>query len=494
MILDFIKHGWLRFVRSGAFSKQLATSIFIGFLVIMFGGYLLALAFFLNTIIVDGLQQADSLSFLNGILLYYFVFELMMRFFLQGSPVLDIQPYLHLPVKKTSMMHFLLGKSIIHLLNVTALILFGPFAFQVIAPEYGIGTAINWWLSIVAFSLVLHFVMLLFNKKFSDSPWSLAIILIISALAAGADYFGLLKLSTISTALFSLPLSSPLLLILIVAVVTSLYYLSYRFFLNNTYLEELQTKESSHNINSPGLSFLQSLGMVGELIGVEWRLILRHKRTRSALMLCGIFLLYGLLFYPNKMYREDMPAMLVFVGIFITGIFMINYGQFLFSWQAAHFDFTLTRPVTLRQYVLSKYWLMAGVSMACFILTIPYLYFGWKILLINSCMFLFNLGVNVHIIMNMSMWSPKKINLEKGSAFNYEGVGAAQWVMGLPILLSPYVVYLPLRFLGYELLGIIALGCLGLVGFIFRDKLIDLTTRRLLERKHQIASGFRNEG
>ena len=46
-----------------------------------------------------------------------------------------------------------------------------------------------------------------------------------------------------------------------------------------------------------------------------------------------------------------VTGILLFVGIFITGIFMINYGQMLFSWQGGHYDFTLTRPLSMRQYV-----------------------------------------------------------------------------------------------------------------------------------------------
>ena len=172
---------------------------------------------------------------------------------------------------------------------------------------------------------------------------------------------------------------------------------------------------------------------------------------------------------------------------------MMNYGQYLYSWQGTHFDFTLTKPVSLQQFINSKYWLLGSVTVICFLLTIPYVFFGWRILLINSVMLLFNLGVNIFVIMNLAMWSPKKVDLTKGGAFNIQGVGAAQWVMGLPIFLGPYVFYLPFSFAGYPLIGVLAVGFVGLLGILFRPYLMDLTARRLQARKHAIAEGFRKE-
>lgn len=172
---------------------------------------------------------------------------------------------------------------------------------------------------------------------------------------------------------------------------------------------------------------------------------------------------------------------------------MINYGQYLYSWQSSHFDFTLTKPVSLREVVNSKYWLLGAVSVICFLLTIPYVFFGWHIVLTNAAMLFFNLGVNAFIIMNLAMWSPKKIDMTKGGAFNIQGVGAAQWVMGLPIFLGPYVFYLPLSLMGYPLAGTLLVGFVGLLGIMFRPWLLNMTARRLQQRKHVIAEGFRKD-
>jgi hypothetical protein len=203
--------------------------------------------------------------------------------------------------------------------------------------------------------------------------------------------------------------------------------------------------------------------------------------------------LYGLIFYNDGGNSQKMPGFSLFVATFITGAFMINYGQLLFSWQGSHFDFTLTRPISFRHFIESKYWLLSATMLIAFVLSLPYAYFGWKIILVHLAIMLFNMGINVFIMMNIAMWGPKRIDLKNGDLFNYEGIGAAQYVMAFPILLAPYVFYLPFNFMVSSEVGILAVGLAGLAGLALRPYLINITAKRLENRKYLIAAGFRKE-
>ncbi|HNV27498.1 MAG TPA: DUF5687 family protein, partial [Cyclobacteriaceae bacterium] len=90
MVSTLLSHNWKKLLRSVSFTKELATAIFLGLLALMVVGYSLALGFALESIITKGLNQADSFQFLNGLLIYYFGFEFMMRYFMQNLPVLDV--------------------------------------------------------------------------------------------------------------------------------------------------------------------------------------------------------------------------------------------------------------------------------------------------------------------------------------------------------------------------------------------------------------------
>lgn len=491
MVSTLLSHGWKKFTRSASFNKEVATTVFLGIMALMMVIYSLAFGFALNAIITDGLGQSDSFTFLNMLLLYYFVVEFVMRYMIQNVPVLDIQPYLHLPIRRSGIMHFLLIKSLAHVLNVMVLLLFMPFAFTVVTGKFGFGAGMSWLLSIWLMSLCLHYFVIIFKKRLDDSVWGILVFVAFFSGLAAADYYEWFRLSDVSATVFSGAALQPLVLIGFIVLFGALYLVNHRFFMQGVYSDEQQ--QTTVKRKTQEFSFLQGLGNMGDWIGLELKLILRNKRPRTVLYMSGLFLLYGLIFYTQEKYRVDMPWFLLFVGLFITGIFMINYGQYLYSWQASHFDFTLTRPISLRQFIESKYWLLNTITVFCFLMSIPYGYFGWDIVFKNAMLTLFNLGVNIFIILNMAMWGPKKINLTKGGSMNYQGVGAAQWVMGIPLLLSPYVIYIPFSIFGNSNLGVLAVGLTGVLGILLRPYLINLTVKRLERLKYSIAEGFRQD-
>lgn len=493
MIATLITHSWKKFTRSVSFSKDVATLIFTAIMGILMLIYAIGLGFSLELILIKGLKLSDPSGFLNSILLYYFGFEFIMRYMMQNLPVLDIQPYLHLPVKKSVIVRYLLGRSVLHIMNVLVLFLFAPFAFGFIQEQYSSAAAIRWLASIWMISLFLHFLIVIFKKQLDDNLWGIIGLTIVFSFFGAAEYFHWFKLSAVSASVFGSAMTDFYLPGAALLATLILYYVNFNHFLKSIYPEEISTKQRSTFDNRKDFSFLRNFGPVGELINVEAKLILRNKRPRNILFLSAFLLLYGLIFYGEDKYSENFSGIFLFVGIFVTGIFMINYGQLLFSWQGSHFDFTLTRPLSARNYIESKYWLLSGVTIICFILTVPYVYFGWKILLVNLAMTLFNIGVNVFIILNIAMWAPKKVDLKKGATFNYEGIGAAQWIMGVPILISPYVIYVPFSLAGYPDLGVVAIGVTGLLGIILRNKLLELTKQRFMSLRYSIAGAFRKD-
>jgi hypothetical protein len=227
---------------------------------------------------------------------------------------------------------------------------------------------------------------------------------------------------------------------------------------------------------------------------LEWKLIIRHKKSRTFLMLSAFLLLYGTIFYDNPAYQSGpMQHMFIFVGIFITGIFMIQYGQLFLSWNSGYFDFFLSRKDGVRNLVKGKYLLLLSISLLCFLLSIPYVYFGWKFLLIHFATFLFNAGIMIHLITYLAIWKPKPMDLNKGAMFNYEGVGAAQFLMIIPMMVAPYLIYLPFALIFNFYAGLAALGTVGIIGILFFEKLSTININRVLKNRYEISSSFRQE-
>lgn len=494
MFTTFLSHGFKQVRRSPIWAKSVATNVVLGFFALLLLSYVLILGAFLH-VIADGLVQdyfpeATTTEVIARYVLYYFGFEFIIRFFLQNTPVLFIQPYLHLPLRRSTIIHFMLRKSMVSVFNLIALLLLLPFGFISILPAEGFSAFLGWTLSIFGLSMLNHFLGIYVKKKMNDYPNLIFVITGILVLITAVEYFGLLEFSAVSNWLFGQFMGSTLLAVIPLALAMIFYQLNFVYLKNNTYPEEIAKSKQKRSKISGDFAFLRRFGKIGQLVAVELKLILRHKRPRNTLVISCFLLLYGLIFYPQEEY-QSMSWIFIFVGVFITGLFFINHGQFMLSWQSGHFDFVLTRNINLRQYLESKYWLFAAASSIAFIISIAYVYFGWKIVAINLAGFLFNLGINIPVVMRLSMLSPKKIDLNRGAAFNYEGMGAAQWLMMLPVLVGPYVFYLPFSLAGYESYGIIAVGLVGVIGFLFHRQVLDKLTKVFTKNRHKIAAGFR---
>ena len=212
-------------------------------------------------------------------------------------------------------------------------------------------------------------------------------------------------------------------------------------------------------------------------------------------MLCGFFLLYGLIFYANPGFQKayGFSYLFIFVGSFITGIFMFQYGQLFLSWNSDSFDFFLSKKDGLESLVKGKYLLFMAISCVCFLLSVPYAYFGWEFLLIHLSTFLFNMGVTMHLVVYMALWKPKPMNLNKGGMFNYEGLGLAQFLMVIPMMTAPYAVFLPFAYFINDYAGLLALGITGLIGIFAFRLLSRYAIRTVRLKRFEISSAFRKE-
>ena len=335
--------------------------------------------------------------------------------------------------------------------------------------------------------------MLWFKQRFEDSLIGVVIVLIVLLLGGGSTYMGWFNLGELVAPFFNFAMTSFIPLAIMFVMCSVGYYMAFSYYLNNAYLEDLAEEEEVRFVNQ-SVGFFSRFGMAGELANLEWKLIIRHKKSRTFLMLSALFLLYGTIFYDNPAYQSGpMRNIFIFVGIFITGIFMIQYGQLFLSWNSGYFDFFLGRKDGIKNLVRGKYLLLLSISLLCFLLSIPYVYFGWSFLLIHLATFLFNAGVMIHLIIYLALWKPKPMDLNKGAMFNYEGVGAAQFLMIIPMMVAPYLVYLPFALLFNFYAGLAALGTVGIVGILFFEKLSTININRVLKNRYEISSSFRQE-
>jgi hypothetical protein len=108
-------------------------------------------------------------------------------------------------------------------------------------------------------------------------------------------------------------------------------------------------------------------------------------------------------------------------------------------------------------------------------------------------MYLWNLGVNTTIVLFFANRNYKRIDLSKGASFNWEGVGATQLLLSFPLILLPYVVFLPFKFLKIPDAGFAALAIIGLIFILTRNFWIKKLEADFYTKRFKIAEGFRNK-
>lgn len=489
----FLEQQWKENTRSSIWQRNLATNIFIGFFLLLMMGYLLMLGILIDPILRKIFPDDDPVGIFNGIIIYYLGFDLLIRYLMQSLPTFAIESYLHLPIRKRTMVHFVISKSIFHALNFLPLLVFLPFAVRSIAPAYSSLSTIAWVIAIVFLIFNNNFLATYLKRQLVSRPLITLLAGVILVSLAVFDHFGFIKLTFISTYFFYILLQSPVLTAIPVLLVLSSYSLNFFLLKSKLYPEEIIKLKSYHVQDIPRIKYLTSLGLTGDLVMLDMKLWWRHKRTRSILYMFPIFLLYGFFFYPNPAYKETY-GMLIFVGTFMTGGMTMNYLNYAFGYESNHFDGILTSRVDMDIYIKAKLSIGMLITTFCFVITIPYLFFDIKILMINFVTYLFNLGFISYALIYMATYNKKRMDLSKGSSFNYQGVGAANWLVLLPAFVLPILIYAPFGLLGYRYTGLAAIGFIGILGLLTRKYWVKAIEKNFYKRKYIMADGFREGG
>lgn len=490
MTSTFISHELKSFWRGKNTGKNIAVKIIMGLLILYLLAIVVTVGYSLDFFLEHIYKNEDVLIPFCGILLVYFFFDLLLRLQLQELPTLKVQPYLHLPVKRNTLVKYLSAVSMLSFFNLWPYILFSFFIFKVIAPDSGLG-ALAFFVAITGFTVFNNYLALYIKRRSNLNGWIFLVVSAVLILINMGDFmWHLYSLRAVSYSFFGKLMTTPELALIPVALAAVIFYINFLFLKANLYLEDLNANKASSYKNSTDYPLLNRFGSVGDLVANEVKLIFRNKRPRSALIMGLFFMLYGLIFYPNPDFKNN-EGFKVFVGMFMTGIFIINYGQFMFSWQASHFDGILVSKVKFTDFLKAKYLLFTGVSTVAFILTIPYVYFGWRVVMIHFVMYLWNLGVNTTIILFFANRNNRRIDLSKGASFNWEGVGATQLLVSIPLMLTPFIIYVPLKYLVSSNVALAVLATVGIICIALRPFWIKKLEQDFITKKFKLAEGFR---
>ncbi len=473
------------FLRSKEFATGLAMKIFMLFIYIFVGIFFVGGAFLLYHYAENKLHT-DPLKFFSKFFVYYWVYDLVVRYFFQQMPTQNIKPFLSMNITKKTLVNYTILKTFTSFFNWGNLLFFIPFAVLLIQSGHsGLGVLL-WLVAMMCIFYFNNFLNILLNGK----DWVPYLVAAVFMAFGFLDYKGYFKLTDVSETVFysfyshSFTVLIPLFLMMVFA------WLAYTTIKRNFYLDQaLETKKTVGKTQN--IKFLNQFGVIGTFINNDIRLLLRSKAAQSTLISSVLFLFYGLLMFTTPTYRT--PYMMMFLGIFVTGGFMFMFAQRVPSWDSSYYPLMMTLNVPYKEYLESKWWLMNMVTFASMMLASFYLFFSWEAYLTFIAAGLYNIGVNSHLTLLGGAFNKSAIDLNSKSksmgdknAFNLKSI-----LLIMPKLLLPMLVFGIFQYFFGIAAGVASIAVVGILGFLLRDFVFSFIVKRYKKEKYAALQAFK---
>jgi hypothetical protein len=489
MFRRFIRLEWKAFFRASSFSANVVLKVFMILGAIYFAFLFIGAGLLLYKIIKEEMHQ-DPLVVVSKYMIYYLIVDLIVRLFLQKIPVINIKPLLVLPIKRSTIVNFALGKTAISFFNILHAFFLIPFSLVLVSQEYDPVHVLFWYLGITALIYCNNYLNILLNNK--DGLFYTFIVLV---LALGASqYYGIFDVTTYTGMFYFSLYSTAYIFVIPIVVLTALYIITFKYFLKHLYLDT--GLKGKHEVaTTEEYTWLNRFGTLGTFLKNDIKLLRRNKRSKSTLLMSVLFLFYGLLFMTGSIEQYNSPVWKMFGGIFVSGGFLFTFGQFVPSWDSAYYPLMMSQNIQYKEYISAKWWLVVIGTVISTLLASFYLYFGLDTYLIVIVGAIFNIGVNSHLVLLGGAYIKTPIDLTSGKqafgdkkAFNLKSM-----LLLIPKLILPIVLYA----LGYYLIspqaGYAFVAGAGILGFAFRNKIYSVIEKIYKTEKYQTLAAYKEK-
>lgn len=486
MIKHFLTLEWKAFFRSASFKTNLVFKIFMTLGFIYFALLFVAAgigAFY-------GLKKAglEPLQTVNKFMIYYLLTDVMFRYFFQKIPTLTIRPLLVLPIKKDTIVHFSLGKTVLTYFNITHAFFFIPFSIILLINGYDVLGVITWHLGILALILFINFLNILINNK--DVLFGIVATIVVGLIAS--QYYKLFDITLYTQPFFQGLYEHIWMVLLPILGLIITYFFTFNFFKKDLTLDErLHIKKNL--ATTEDLTWLNQFGTLGTFLKNDIKLLRRNKRAKTTLYMSVFFLFYGLIFFTTDTYKGGV--MQAFAAVFVTGGFLINFGQFVPSWDSSYYQLMMTQNISYKGYLNSKWWLMVIGTSISMVLASFYIYFGWDIYLTVLAAGIYNIGFNSFLVLFTGAYTRTAIDLEsaKGAFGDKKAFNIKTMLFSLPQLLIPILLFGLGNILNNIYIGIGLIAGIGILGLLFKSQLFSVIEKIYKKEKYNAIAAYKQK-
>lgn len=489
VIFDIIRQNFLQQKRAKGYYKNTFISIMVWIFVLYMASFLLILGFLLDNILEKIHINQNSVEIAGNMFFYLYLGGILIRIVMQQLQRIQIHTYQHLPIRRNTLVNYLIITPILHPFNYLLLFLIIPFAIQAVSVYYSVDVAIR-FVCCMVFMIWFNYLTAGYFKRKLPSEWIGFVILLLVIIAfVCMEFLGWFSLCKISRICMLWLITHSYGIFIPIAMVVIAYIYNFQYFNQHYYIETFNTKKAD-KVKTYRLSFLDRFGLIGEIMGMEIKLLLRHKRTKSMLFVLPFSLLLGLLYYIDPKYAEN-PGWLFFGATYIIGMLMFIFRQSIISWDSSHFDGLMSNNISIENYLKANLYIMQITNIICFILSSPYFIIGWHIVAYHVTVCLFNMGVLAYIFLFFACYNAKHIDLKNNSAYNYQGFSFKNLlIINIPLFLPIIIISILHIWLNtYVILG--AFSALGIIGLCLQKYWLRLCINKFNQQKYTLLEGFR---
>src|SRR5690606_22550210 len=211
-------------------------------------------------------------------LLFYFIFDLVFRYFFQKFNYLNIKPLLLTNIPKRKIVRQMLGQSMVSIHTLFGYLFFVPFFIVLLIQQPEKLNVLFLAIACLLLVQINNFINLLVNK--SNTVFSVIVGIIV--LGGVANYFDWINILLISRAIFYPFYQYVGLSLLLILVFVALYRWSAKIVLSNLYLDKgvIAQTEKVNNLN---VSWLNRYGKIGSFLQLDVKMLTRNKRSKSTM-------------------------------------------------------------------------------------------------------------------------------------------------------------------------------------------------------------------
>ena len=467
--------------RFGKYAMYAMAAFWAGYLI--FFGTTFAFAFDTNSM--------EPYHIMNSGLIFVLALDFILRFPLQKTPTQEVKPYLLLPVKRNTVIDFLLIRSGLSSYNFFWLFLFVPFAIITLPKFFGIWGVITYCTGIWLLMVSNNYWFLLCRTLIGERLWWICLpVLVYGGIAAG-----LLIPDKSPIGDFFINLGEGYIKGNLLAFVGTLVAIIILWFINRKMMaglvyDELNKVEDT-KVNASEYKFFEKYGEVGEYMRLELKMLLRNKVCKNSLrMVIIVVVAFSLILGFTDIY--DGTGMKNFITVYNFAIFGILFLLQIMSYEGNYIDGLMSRKESIYSLLRAKYMLYSIGILLPLILSIPAMVMGKIEVLTAFSWAIFTIGFIYFCLFQMAVYNTKTVPL------NVKLAGRQNTGTGLQNLISfatfgiPLLLYAVLKMTIGETATAWMLLAIGLVFILTSRFWLKNVYDRFMKRRYKNMEGFRD--